>query len=89
VHDIIAARREYSPEKLVNQITLLQNCIKCPHVIQAVGELLGFGTSFALTQLVYEDEHKMEIVEELRSRNIEYKSDNFIKAINGVMLRLL
>lgn len=55
VHDIIAARREYSPEKLVNQITLLQNCIKCPHVIQAVGELLGFGTSFALTQLVYED----------------------------------
>lgn len=54
-----------------------------------IGELLGFGTSFALTQLVYEDEHKAEIVEELRSRNIDYKSDNFIKAINGVMLRLL
>lgn len=89
VHEVIAARREYSPDRLVAQITLLQNCIKCPHVIHAIGELLGFGTSFALTQLVYEDEHKAEIIEELRSRNIEYKSDNFIKAINGVMLRLL
>jgi hypothetical protein len=49
---------------------LLQNCIKCPHVIHNIGDLLGFGTSFALTQLVYEDEHKAEIVEELRSRNI-------------------
>jgi hypothetical protein len=37
VHDMIAARREYSPDRLVAQITLLQNCIKCPHVIQAVG----------------------------------------------------
>lgn len=25
----------------------------------------------------------------MRSRNIEYKADNFIKAINGVMLRIL
>ena len=51
--------------------------------------MLGFGASFALSQLVYEDEHKTEIYEELKSRNIEYRSDQFIKAINGVMLRLL
>lgn len=71
------------------QITLFQNCIKCSHVVKNVGELLGFGASFALNQLVYEDENKATIYEELRSRNIEYKSDNFIKAVNGVMLRLL
>lgn len=45
------------------QITLLQSCIKCPHVMRNIGDLLGFGTQFALTQLVYEDEHKTEIYE--------------------------
>jgi len=48
-------RKDHQPDKVVAQITLLQNCIKCTHVIHNVGELIGFGTSFALTQLVYED----------------------------------
>ena len=40
-------------------------------------------------QLVYEDENKVAISEELKSRNIEYKTDNFIKSVNGIMLRYL
>jgi hypothetical protein len=89
VQELISNRRDYPPDRIVAQITLLQNCIKCNHVVKNIGELLGYGTGFALSQLVYEDENKASIAEELRSRNIEYKSDNFIKAINGVMLRLL
>ncbi len=89
MQELISNRRDYTPDRIVAQITLLQNCIKCNHVVKNIGELLGYGTGFALSQLVYEDENKAAIYEELRSRNIEYKSDNFIKAINGVMLRLL
>ena len=55
VQDLLEVRGEYTPERIVAQVTLLQSCIKCPHVIRNVGELLGFGTQFALTQLVYED----------------------------------
>jgi hypothetical protein len=89
VQEVISQRRTYAPDRIVAQITLFQNCIKCPHVVKNIGELLGFGASFALNQLVYEDENKATIYEELRARNIDYKSDNFIKAVNGVMLRLL
>lgn len=89
VQELIDSRKDHTPDKIVNQISLLQSCIKCPHIIKNIGELLGYGTSFALTQLVYEDEHKSEIYEELKSRNIDYKADNFIKSINGVMLRIL
>ena len=55
IQDLLAIRKDYTPERLVTQIQLLQNCIKCPHVVKNIGELLGFGTQFALTQLVYED----------------------------------
>ncbi len=89
VQELIDSRKDHTPDKIVNQISLLQSSIKCPHIIKNIGELLGYGTSFALTQLVYEDQHKSEIYEELKSRNIEYKADNFIKSINGVMLRIL
>ena len=43
------------PEKIINQINLLQQSIKCKYIINNVGELLYFGTRFALLQLVYED----------------------------------
>lgn len=89
VQEVMGNRKDYSPDRLVAQLTLLQNCIKCPHVMKNVGDLLGYGVNFAFTQLVYEDENKAVINEELRSRNIEYKTENFIKAVNGVMLRLL
>lgn len=40
-------------------------------------------------QLVYEDENKNLIAEDLRNRNSECKTENFIRVINGVMLRIL
>ena len=55
VQDLLASRKDYTPERIVAQITLLQNCIKCTHVMKNIEELLGYGTQFALTQLVYED----------------------------------
>ena len=55
VQDLLAVRKDYTPERVVAQITLLQSCIKCPHVVKNIGELLGYGTQFALTQLVFED----------------------------------
>jgi hypothetical protein len=55
VQELIGNRKDHTPEKIVAQITLLQGCIKCPSVIRNVGELLGFGAGFALSQLVYED----------------------------------
>ena len=53
------------------------------------GELLFHATNFTLSQLVYEDENKTAIASDLRARGIDYKIDNFIKVINGVMLRIL
>lgn len=47
------------------------------------------GMHFALRQLVFEDENKAIIHEDLVNRRIEYKIENFIKVINGVMLRIL
>lgn len=74
---------------MLNQINLLQQAIKCKHIINNIGELLYFGTRFALTQLVYEDENKGQILSELQQRGIDFKVEQFIKAINGVMLRIL
>mgnify|MGYP003687838167 CR=1 FL=1 len=54
-----------------------------------IGELLFYATRFALTQLVYEDENKSVIYEDLRKRGIDFRIENFIKVINGVMLRIL
>ena len=77
------------PEKIINQINLLQQSIKCKYIINNVGELLYFGTRFALLQLVYEDEHKSQILNDLHQRGIDFKVEQFIKVINGVMLRIL
>jgi hypothetical protein len=45
---------------------------------------------FTIDQLVYEDENKTSIENRLRMRGMtDFKSDSFIKGINGVMLRLL
>ena len=46
-------RGDYAPDKIINQINLLQQAIKCKNIINNVGELLFHGTKFALTQLVY------------------------------------
>ena len=74
VQEMMSNRSEYSPDRLVAQLTLLQNCIKCSHIMRNVGDLLGYGVSFALSQLVYEDENKAAIKEALKSRNIEYQT---------------
>ena len=42
-----------------------------------------------MLQLVYEDEHKTQILNDLQQRGIEFKVEQFIKVINGVMLRIL
>jgi hypothetical protein len=55
VQHLLSKRKDYAPDRIVAQITLLQNCIKCVHVVHNIGELLGYGVGFALTQLVYED----------------------------------
>lgn len=48
-----------------------------------------FGTKFALEQLVYEDENKTMIMQDLVNRGFDFKAEQFIKVINGVMLRIL
>lgn len=87
--DMLDRRTEFPPEKIVTQINLLQQAIKCRNIIRNIGELLYHVTNFALCQLVYEDENKSLIYDNLRARGIDYKVDNFIKVINGVMLRIL
>ena len=48
------------------------------------------GTKFALTQLVFEDENKTMIYQDLQTRGyVDFRPDQFIKVINGVMLRIL
>lgn len=89
VINMLEKRSEYPPEKIVNQINLLQQAIKCKNIIKNAGQLLYYVTNFALSQLVYQDENKSLIYEDLRKRGIDYKIENFIKVINGVMLRIL
>ena len=74
----------------MSQITLLQYAIKCKYIISNIDQqLLYHGTKFALYQLVYEDEYKNVITQNLNNRNIDFKPDQFVKVINGVMLRIL
>lgn len=83
-------RGEYLPEKIVAQLNLFQSCIKCKSIVRNIdSDLLKLSMHFTLKQLVYEDENKSLIQEDLVNRGIEYKIENFIKVINGVMLRLL
>ena len=88
---MLESRNDYPPEKIINQINLLQQAIKCKNIVNNLEELLYHGTKFTLTQLVYEDENKKSIHSDLKMRGFEYpKEENpFIKAINGVMLRIL
>ena len=51
--------------------------------------MLSLCTEFVLKQLVYEDENKSAIQEAIRERGFDYKVENFIKTINGIMLRIL
>ena len=44
VQELISVRKDYTPERIVAQISLLQSCIKCTHVMKNIGELLGYGT---------------------------------------------
>lgn len=48
-------RNDYPPEKIINQLNLLQQTLKNKHVIRNVGEVLSVATEFVLKQLVYED----------------------------------
>lgn len=74
----------------MNHINLLQYSIKCKYIINNIDQqLLYHGTKFALYQLVYEDEYKNVIAQNLNNRNIDFKPDQFVKVINGVMLRIL
>lgn len=74
----------------MSQITLLQYAIKCKYIISNIDQqLLYHGTKFALYQLVYEDEYKNVITQNLNNRNIDFKPDQFVKVINGAMLRIL
>lgn len=52
-------------------------------------QLLYHGTKFALYQLVYEDENKTMIAQDLINKGIDFKPDQFVKVINGIMLRIL
>jgi hypothetical protein len=54
-------RNDYLPEKIVNQLNLLQQTLKNKHVIRNVGEVLSVATEFVLRQLVYEDENRTAI----------------------------
>lgn len=90
VMEMMENRVEYLPDKIVSQLNLFQSCIKCKSVIRNIdSDLLRLSMHFTLKQLVYEDENKSLIQEDLVNRGIEYKIENFIKVINGVMLRLL
>lgn len=89
VIELLDNRTEYPPEKIFNQVTLLQQSIKCKYIIRNVGEYLYHGTKFALSQLVYEDENKTMIMQDLATRGYDFKAEQFIKVINGVMLRIL
>lgn len=90
VMEMMENRVEYLPDKIVSQLNLFQSCIKCKSVIRNIdSDLLRLSMHFTLKQLVYEDENKSLIQEDLANRGIEYKIENFIKVINGVMLRLL
>jgi len=86
---MLERRNEYVPDKINNQLNLLQQTLKNRHVIRNVGEVLAVATEFVLKQLVFEDENKASIAESLRERGIDFKTDNFVKTINGVMLRIL
>ena len=86
---LLENRSSYPPEQIYRQVTLLQHCIKCPHVVKNLGEFLYHGTKFALSQLVFEDENKAMILHDLTSRGYDFKPEQFIKVINGVMLRIL
>lgn len=67
-------RQQYAPERIVAQLNLFQLCIKCKNIIRNIDlELLKEGVNFTLRQLVYEDENKALIHEDLASRGIEYK----------------
>jgi hypothetical protein len=59
-------RNDFPPEKIVNQLNLLQQTLKNKHVIRNVGDVLSVATEFVLRQLVYEDENKAAINEALR-----------------------
>lgn len=52
---MLERRNDYPPEKIVNQLNLLQQTLKNRHVIRNVGEVLAVATEFVLRQLVYED----------------------------------
>lgn len=88
---IINRRSDHSPEKIVNQINLFQQAIRCKFIINHIDQsLLYHGTKFALFQLVYEDEHKNMIAQDLLNKGIvDFKPDQFVKVINGIMLRIL
>lgn len=38
---------------------------------------------------MYEDEHKNMIAQDLINKGIDFKPDQFVKVINGIMLRIL
>ncbi len=87
---MIEHRNEHMPEKIVNHINLLQQAIRCKFIISHIDQqLLYHGTNFALYQLVYEDEHKNMIAQDLINKGIDFKPDQFVKVINGIMLRIL
>lgn len=52
---MLERRNEYVPDKINNQLNLLQQTLKNRHVIRNVGEVLAVATEFVLKQLVYED----------------------------------
>lgn len=68
-------RSDYPPEKIINQISLLQQAIKCKNIVSNLGELLYHGTKFTLTQLVFEDENKKFICEDLKNRGFYYERE--------------
>jgi hypothetical protein len=75
----------------VSQINLLQQAIRCKFIINNIDQqLLYHATKFALYQLVYEDEHKSMIAQDLIQKGcVEFKAEQFVKVINGIMLRIL
>ena len=61
-------RESYAADKILNQINLLQQAIKCRTLMNQVSELHPYVTQFAMMQLVFQDENKKEINEDLEAK---------------------
>ena len=87
LESVMAKRDDFSPEQTQSLISLLQQAIKS--LINYVGDLIAVAIRFTLLQLIYEDQHKQQIFENLHAKGYQLKPDYFIKPINSALLRII